>query len=39
MQGHAMLWDPLFALWGFLLLGGLWLTRHRDGTSTGRQST
>ncbi len=28
MIGHAALWDPLFALWGALLLGGLWLTRQ-----------
>lgn len=29
MIGHAVLWDPLFALWGALLLSGLWLTRQR----------
>lgn len=34
LQGHAMLWDPLFALWGLLLLAGLWLTRH-PGDPTG----
>jgi hypothetical protein len=28
MQGHAMLWDPLFAVWGATLLVGLWLTRR-----------
>lgn len=27
MVGHALLWDPLFAGWGLLLLAGLWLTR------------
>lgn len=27
LTGHALLWDPLFALWGLLLLAGLWLTR------------
>lgn len=30
MQGHAMLWDPLFAIWGLLLVAGLWLTRQQD---------
>lgn len=29
LMGHALLWDPLFALWGLLLLAGLWLTRER----------
>jgi len=27
MLGHAMLWDPLFAVWGATLVVGLWLTR------------
>lgn len=27
--GHALLWNPLFALWGATLLVGLWLTRRR----------
>jgi hypothetical protein len=26
--GHAMLWDPLFAVWGAALVVGLWLTRR-----------
>lgn len=28
MLGHAMLWDPLFAVWGTTLVVGLWLTRR-----------
>jgi hypothetical protein len=28
LTGHAMLWDPLFAAWGALLLAGLWRTRQ-----------
>ena len=27
MIGHAFLWDPLFLLWGLLLLAGLAMTR------------
>jgi hypothetical protein len=27
LLGHAVLWDPLFALWGGLLAAGLWTTR------------
>ncbi|MFW6775028.1 DUF3995 domain-containing protein [Nocardioides sp. CPCC 205120] len=27
LLGHAVLWDPLFALWGALLATGLWTTR------------
>jgi hypothetical protein len=27
MLGHAMLWDPLFTVWGATLVIGLWLTR------------
>ena len=27
LRGHALLWDPLFALWGWSLLVGLWSTR------------
>ncbi len=27
--GHALLWDPLFALWGAALLAGLWWSRRR----------
>jgi hypothetical protein len=27
LRGHALLWDPLFAVWGVLLLAGLWFTR------------
>lgn len=26
-MGHAMLWDPLFVLWGLLLAGALWTSR------------
>lgn len=26
--GHAVLWDPLFLLWGALLTAGLWRTRR-----------
>lgn len=29
MIGHTYLWDPLFLVWGVLLLGGLWITRDR----------
>ncbi|XVX19792.1 DUF3995 domain-containing protein [Actinomycetota bacterium] len=31
MIGHALLWDPLFLVWGVALAVGLWLTRssHR----------
>lgn len=28
LTGHALLWDPLFAVWGALLLAGLWRTRQ-----------
>jgi hypothetical protein len=28
LTGHALLWDPLFAAWGALLLAGLWRTRQ-----------
>lgn len=31
MVGHALLWDPLFFLWGLLLGIGLALTRDRPG--------
>lgn len=27
LAGHAFIWDPMFAIWGVLLLAGLWLTR------------
>lgn len=27
LLGHALLWDPLFALWGAALLRALWLSR------------
>ncbi|VXC45071.1 DUF3995 domain-containing protein [Pseudoclavibacter sp. 8L] len=27
MIGHALLWDPLFLIWGLALTGWLWLTR------------
>lgn len=26
--GHAILWDPVFLLWGLALAGALWLTRR-----------
>jgi hypothetical protein len=29
MIGHVALWDPLFALWGLVLLSSLWLSRRR----------
>jgi hypothetical protein len=28
MLGHAVLWDPLFVVWGATLVLGLWLTRR-----------
>jgi hypothetical protein len=28
LMGHALLWDPLFALWGAFLLAGLWRSRR-----------
>ncbi|WP_258070782.1 DUF3995 domain-containing protein [Pseudoclavibacter sp. AY1F1] len=28
MIGHALLWDPLFLVWGLALTGWLWLTRR-----------
>jgi hypothetical protein len=33
--GHAALWDPLFALWGALLLGGMTASRGRRATASG----
>lgn len=33
MQGHAFLWDPLFALWGGALVLSLWLTRPNAATT------
>ncbi len=27
LRGHALLWDPLFALWGVALAVGLWRSR------------
>ena len=27
MIGHALLWDPLFLVWGATLLASLWLSR------------
>lgn len=33
--GHAALWDPLFALWGALLLGGLTASRGRRAPASG----
>jgi hypothetical protein len=36
LLGHAMLWDPLFAVWGATLVVGLWLTRTpRESVSAG----
>jgi hypothetical protein len=29
MLGHALIWDPLFAVWGVCLTIGLWCTRQR----------
>ncbi len=37
MVGHAFLWDPLFLVWGALLLAGLVTTRTR-GRTRGRTS-
>jgi hypothetical protein len=31
MIGHALLWDPLFLLWGLLLAAGLGATRETEG--------
>lgn len=36
LAGHALLWDPLFVLWGVLLLAGLWLTRRPSGPAADR---
>jgi len=36
--GHAVLWDPLFFLWGALLAAGLWATRRRDSVATAATS-
>lgn len=33
MQGHALLWDPLFVLWGGALVASLWLSRRRPAAS------
>ncbi|PPG35712.1 DUF3995 domain-containing protein [Pseudoclavibacter sp. RFBG4] len=33
MIGHALLWDPLFLLWGLALTGWLWLTRPTASTT------
>lgn len=30
--GHAVLWDPLFVLWGLMLGAGLWTSRHVSAT-------
>lgn len=36
MVGHAFLWDPLFLVWGGLLLAGLLATRRKkDATGSG----
>ena len=31
MKGHALLWDPLFVLWGAALVLSLWLSRQSAG--------
>ncbi|GAA1392364.1 hypothetical protein GCM10009599_13190 [Luteococcus peritonei] len=31
LVGHALLWDPLFVLWGLLLAGALHASRSRPG--------
>jgi Protein of unknown function (DUF3995) len=36
MLGHAVLWDPLFLLWGLALLGHLVLSRDLGGSSPAR---
>ena len=33
LAGHALLWDPLFLLWGLALTGWLWLTRPTASTT------
>lgn len=39
MIGHALLWDPLFAVWGLFLAVGLALTRDRpQESSSGDES-
>lgn len=30
LWGHALLWDPMFLLWGVALVAGLFLTRVRN---------
>lgn len=35
LMGHALLWDPLFLLWGLLLGRGLWMGRY-ERTSRAR---
>lgn len=32
LGGHALIWDPLFLLWGFFLAAGLFFTRDRKST-------
>jgi hypothetical protein len=34
-MGHAVLWDPLFVLWGLLLVAGLWLHRRASRSASG----
>lgn len=36
MLGHALLWDPLFFLWGVALAVGLWRTRKSGWSSSER---
>lgn len=35
MIGHAIVWDPLFALWGIALLTALCLTRTAESSTAG----
>ena len=35
MIGHAVVWDPLFTVWGAALRTGLWFTTHRATALTG----
>ena len=37
MIGHALLWDPLFFVWGAALLASLWFSQRR-GNGAGTQS-
>jgi len=39
MLGHAALWDPLFLVWGGLLVASLWATRERVSAAGSRRAT